>query len=308
MNSLVSIIVPVYNVEAYLNRCLNSIKNQTYSNLEVILIDDGSTDESAAICDKYAQGDIRFKVIHKENAGVSSARNVGLEIFEGEYVSFIDSDDYIHPQFIECLCNAIEDTSAKLALYSGYKNVCPQEEIESFRDISKLSIDIPKNKQDYPQRHLIWNKLIHKSLLENIRFDLDLTYFEDLLFCSKIIVQCDYIAVCNETLYFHTEERVDSLVGNIDIEKYEKSLIVLDRLKRLYLESSPELLKTVNEAVFFRIPIGRYIKKGDFQSVNYKKALRFYRKNFFKILSARYCKFTYKLGCVLIFINPRLMK
>ena len=99
----ISVIVPVYKAEAYLHRCVESIRNQTFYDLEIILVDDGSPDNCGAICDEYAKIDSRIKVIHKENGGASTARNWGLEIATGEYIGFVDSDDYIHPQMYQLL-------------------------------------------------------------------------------------------------------------------------------------------------------------------------------------------------------------
>ena len=105
MNNLISIIVPVYNVDKYLNRCINSILKQTYSNLEILLIDDGSTDNSGAICDKYASEFDNIRVYHKKNGGISSARNYGLDKISNntKYIAFVDSDDFLHPQMYEIL-------------------------------------------------------------------------------------------------------------------------------------------------------------------------------------------------------------
>lgn len=103
---LVSVIVPVYRVEKYLRICVDSILAQTYSDLEVILVDDGSPDGCPAICDEYAQQDARVRVIHQKNAGLSAARNAGLDLCQGEYITFIDSDDFVHPRFVELLLNA----------------------------------------------------------------------------------------------------------------------------------------------------------------------------------------------------------
>ena len=105
MEQLVSIIVPIYNVEKYIKECIDSIINQTYKNLEIILVDDGSPDCCPKICDEYSKKDKRIKVIHKENGGLSSARNAGLDVAKGEYVSFIDSDDVVDEKFIETLYN-----------------------------------------------------------------------------------------------------------------------------------------------------------------------------------------------------------
>ena len=110
----VSVIVTVYNVEKYLDECVNSIINQSYSNLEIILVDDGSSDTSGQKCDTYKAVDNRIKVIHKKNGGLSDARNVGIEIATGEYISFIDSDDYVSEIFIESLVNKVNNTDCKV--------------------------------------------------------------------------------------------------------------------------------------------------------------------------------------------------
>lgn len=110
-NPLVSVVVPVYNVSSYLEQCLDSVVNQTYKNLEIILVDDGSTDDSGAICDRYAEKDSRIQVIHKENGGLSSARNVGLERITGEWALFIDSDDWIELNTLELLFEQKDERS-----------------------------------------------------------------------------------------------------------------------------------------------------------------------------------------------------
>ena len=116
MQPLISIIVPVYKVEPYLRRCVDSILNQTYRNLEVILVDDGSPDNCGSICDAYAKQDSRVKVIHKENGGLSSARNAGLDVMSGAYVGFVDSDDWIEPHMYESLLKLMEKFDAQMAL------------------------------------------------------------------------------------------------------------------------------------------------------------------------------------------------
>ena len=112
---MISIIVPVYNVERYLARCVDSVLGQTYPSWELILVDDGSFDRSPAICDEYAGRDGRIKVVHKKNGGLSSARNVGLDMMRGEYVTFLDSDDYWHPCYLEILLNFVEEKQADIA-------------------------------------------------------------------------------------------------------------------------------------------------------------------------------------------------
>ena len=115
-NPLITVIVPVYNVEKYLTRCVDSIINQTYKNLEIILVDDGSTDSSPAICDNYAKKDSRINVIHKQNNGASSARNAALDIASGDYIGFVDSDDYINRDMYASLFDSIVDSGSDMAI------------------------------------------------------------------------------------------------------------------------------------------------------------------------------------------------
>lgn len=121
MNPLISVIVPIYNVEKYLARCVDSIVNQTYKNLEIILVDDGSPDRCPKMCDDYAEKDSRIKVVHKKNGGLSDARNAGMAVATGEYISFIDSDDYVSDDFFECLLDVMNKENSDIAECSVVK-------------------------------------------------------------------------------------------------------------------------------------------------------------------------------------------
>ena len=121
MKDLISVIIPIYNVEKYLNKCIDSIINQTYKNLEIILVDDGSPDNCPQICDEYAKKDNRIKVIHKKNGGVSSARNVGLINSTGNYIGFIDPDDYIEPIMYEKLLKVLKESNTLVSMCGFYK-------------------------------------------------------------------------------------------------------------------------------------------------------------------------------------------
>ena len=129
MQDLISVIVPVYKVEKYLKRCVDSILAQTYTCLEVILVDDGSPDGCPAICDEYAREDRRVRVIHKENGGLSDARNAGIDAAKGKFLGFVDSDDYVHPRFYELLLQALKEEGADIA-GCDVKKVCKTEKIE----------------------------------------------------------------------------------------------------------------------------------------------------------------------------------
>lgn len=183
--SLISVIVPIYKVEAYLERAICSILNQTYENLQIILVDDGSPDNCGSICDTYAGKDKRITVIHKENGGLSDARNAGLDVATGEYIVFLDSDDYIAPFFIETLMEALVSTNSDVAL-CPYQVVEGMEAVEFIKPVEndtwKKEHYFTYNRKElllnmYDMNHpdatyfiVAWNKLYKASLWEGIRF------------------------------------------------------------------------------------------------------------------------------------------
>ena len=196
----ISVIIPVYNVEKYLKRCLDSIINQTYKNLEIILIDDGSTDKSGKICDEYAQKDKRIIVIHKENGGVSSARNKGLDICIGDYISFIDSDDWIEEDFFEYVVNNAKDND--LLIFDYYITNGKSTKWIKYRrtkfEISKdeCLIELTKAKlQSY-----LWVMIFKSELFYNIRFPQNRNY-EDQAIMHLLIDKCQKIKYCNKAFY-----------------------------------------------------------------------------------------------------------
>lgn len=199
---LISVIVPIYNVEDYLHRCVDSIINQTYKNLEIILVDDGSPDNCGRICDEYAKKDSRIVVIHRKNGGLSAARNSGLEICKGEYIGFVDSDDCIHPQMYELLYNDIKTHNTLLSFCQP--NMCKKQVVNSI-EINKETICY---KSSYVLKKAlkedIWwsacSKLFHKSLFNTIRFPEGRTN-EDYPITVQIFDNCENIAVNYNKLY-----------------------------------------------------------------------------------------------------------
>ena len=216
MNSpLISIIVPVYQVEKYLEKCINSIINQTYKNLEIILVDDGSTDNCPAICDRFQVEDSRIKVIHQENGGLSHARNVGLEISTGDFIGFVDSDDWIEPNMYELLMSALQETQADIA-------VCNRQ--YEFEDSESIPINVkPINRKLYTNkealrmiikggsiiRNAVWDKLFRKNIIQNIRFPKG-KIFEDSLWTPQIIGNAKSI-ICIDYPLYHYLQRSESL-------------------------------------------------------------------------------------------------
>jgi glycosyltransferase involved in cell wall biosynthesis len=174
MNELISVIVPVYNVENYIKRCVDSIRNQTYSNLEIILVDDESPDNCPRICDEYTTLDKRIKVIHQKNAGLSGARNSGIDIAGGEYLAFVDSDDFLSLDFIQTLYEAILDTHSEIAMCK-YEYVLGNVMTQSHKtgeSVVYSGIDLIQNMYSPDGAFFVvaWNKLYKKTLFESIRY------------------------------------------------------------------------------------------------------------------------------------------
>ena len=188
MNSkpLVSIIIPVYNVEKYLDKCLDSVVNQTYTNLEIILVDDGSPDRCPAICDEWKSRDSRIKVIHQPNGGLSRARNAGLKIATGEFIGFVDSDDWIEPDMYETLLSTMLETGADIVVCNFYCEEVNSDAfiqkpkspvIERYTAEEALKLLISEKTFIHP---VVWNKLFRKHLLTNLLFPEDKIYEDNL--------------------------------------------------------------------------------------------------------------------------------
>lgn len=202
MNTLVSIIVPVYNAEQYIKKCIYSIINQTYNNLEVILVDDGSTDSSSVICDCFSEKYANIKVIHKSNGGTADARNKGLDVIKGEYVTFIDCDDYYEPEAIELLLKATQNGKYLIAhMYSCVINanyeIIKDESNGTKGIITITSEEYIKGMCEKSKSESVCDKLFHISILKERRFlkgrtNEDFLFLAELLFENFVISEIDY--------------------------------------------------------------------------------------------------------------------
>lgn len=204
---LFSLIIPVYNAEKYLAKCLDSVKNQTYGDLEIILVNDGSTDRSGLICDEYCRNDDRFIVIHKENGGVSSARNMGLKKATGQHIGFVDPDDWIEPNMFERLYQLLADNQVDILICGYFKesfNSTSHNKI--MEQIIKLdgkkalnSILDPNGFKGFTCNKLFSSELIRRN---NISFDEEIHFCEDLLFCCQAFLSSKNI-IYDTTPYYH---------------------------------------------------------------------------------------------------------
>ena len=202
----ISVIVPIYNVEKYINRCVDSILNQTFSDFELILVDDGSPDNCGTICNEYAEKDNRIYAIHKKNGGLSDARNAGIEwAFEhsdSEWLTFIDSDDWIHPKYLEALYNAINETGCEISI-CGYEETTGDN---PFVDDSKLQA-VTVNTEIFFCEHNVnavvaWGKLYKKELFREIRYPVGKLH-EDEFTTYKLLFDYNTLAVVAEPMYFY---------------------------------------------------------------------------------------------------------
>ena len=222
----ISVIVPIYNVEKYLNRCLDSIINQTYKNLEIILVDDGSPDNCGKICDEYAKKDNRIKVIHKENGGLSSARNAGLDIATGDYIGFVDSDDWIELDMYEYLLNICVKYNSDISRCGFVYN-----DEDCYKDENIRIVEYENALIDFINGHIeegiVCNKLYKKNIFKNLRFKENII-FEDVLM-NYYVFKLGVKIVVSRCSKYHYFRRVDSITGPIVSEKiFDIEKIVLE--------------------------------------------------------------------------------
>lgn len=233
---LISVIVPVYKVEKYLDRCVESIANQTYENLEIILVDDGSPDNCPVMCDKWAEKDCRIKVIHKNNGGLSDARNAGMEIATGGYVAFVDSDDWIEKKYVEFLYNAIVQTNADM---SACQMRSVQENEEAFTvEGQQLQIETFSTEEALDSlingrvfRAVAWNKLYKRENLLGEKFELGKLH-EDEFFTYRIIDKCSLLAWVDTPLYNYYQ-RSGSIMSTYSVRHLDTLEAMFGRLELL---------------------------------------------------------------------------
>lgn len=235
MNPLISVIVPIYNVEKYLARCVDSIVNQTYKNLEIILVDDGTPDRCPQMCDDYAEKDSRIKVVHKKNGGLSDARNAGMAVATGEYISFIDSDDYVSDDFFECLLDVMNKENSDIAECSVVKFYEDNRFDEFSDDLSVKTYDTQDAMSaliaENPFHQHVWNKLYKTELVKDIPYAVG-KLNEDEFWTYQVFGRANKVSKLNKTMYYYFQRnssimgvgynirRLDALEGKANRQKY----------------------------------------------------------------------------------------
>lgn len=247
MQPLISVIVPVYNAAPFLDQCLESIVGQTYRNLEILVVDDGSTDGSAEMCDRWAESDERIRIIHQPNGGHSAARNAALDVMTGSLITMVDSDDVLHPEFVSTLLELMSSTDADISV-CGYTPF-------SGDNVTFPSPMAPRDVSQYNQReallavfyqhgltHSPWARLFKASLFDGLRFPLGIIY-EDLAIIYPLLQRCQRVATTSSVLYGYRQHDSNSM--RVFSTKREAVLDVSERLEQQMQSDDPQYLAAV---------------------------------------------------------------
>lgn len=302
---LLSVIVPVYNVEKQLPHCIETICNQTYHNLEIILVDDGSTDTSGKICDEFSEKDQRIKVIHKKNGGQSSARNVGLDIASGEYYSFVDSDDYIELDMYEKLISCLEE-------YPNADIACAGIIREKENGQNAQIIRSPKTQTIYQWQEAlteilrsrnmgssVWSKVYKKSVFENIRFPLGQTN-EDVHILAEL--HRNRIVVHSGLPLYHYVIRDGSTTSKYSSQGAEWILKNVQKIRNYLSGENDELNQSIAEyeAVCMYSILISYYSQDNIQDKNIPAYFQAFKQTWFRLMLSQDCTLTTKIKCLLL--------
>lgn len=302
----ISVIIPVYDVQDYLADCLESVINQTYTNLEIILVDDGSTDKSGVICDEYSKKDGRIKVVHKSNGGLSSARNSGLNVFSGEYFSFVDSDDVIDEKYIQTLYENAkrENCSLSVCSYLRFNDVIEREESKNEYSIFTGKECFQKILDGQIDLTVAWGKLYKRDFFGAFRFNEgqnneDEVYANNFIFVKKIVY-----TPCK--LYFYRNNENGIIRGIFSLSKLS-AIEVLEYRERFLLENGFEKYVDQNRKNLLYKIIFLYFEckkagfkeqkkalKVKFKSYFDKKNTSFTKKDLFRLKLFKFCPLLYK--------------
>lgn len=307
----ISVIVPVYNVEKYLEKCVHSLIAQTYTDLEIILVDDGATDSSGKMCDEFVKKDKRIKVIHKKNGGLSDARNAGFHASTGEYIVFVDSDDYVAPEMMEYMYDNLVKTGADFStcgVYDVYGDhiVAQQEEaVEVISGEEAFSYILQGTKI----KGAIWNKMMKRPIIEGLQFPVGKTY-EDVFFTCDLMQKAKKVCVGTrpEIYYVHRENSITTRPYSKKdydiIEGYAKTY-------RLVMEQFPSLKKQAEFRVFWSwfIVFDKLISQNDYKGyTEYKELIKKLRKNMSKIIKNPYFQKSRKMAAILLMFHVKLYR
>lgn len=303
-------IVPVYQVEKYIGQCIESVLNQTFQDFELILIDDGSKDNSGRICDLYAAKDERIRVIHTENRGAAAARNTGLDQASGKYITFLDGDDYLAENMIERLHQVIDDSAYDMVV-CDFLNLLPNENDNFIVHLKERTVngrevlEHLKNEKSYGVWTVVWNKIYTREILKNLRFP-NGKYFEDEFFSNQLYLNSNQIHVISDVLCYH-RVLASSTMNTQKTENYLDLLDALQERLEIYMQydySEDEIYKVL---IFLLDPFTRCVK-AKFSGTNKQRIEN--TKKFIKMTSrklmSRELSFVKKSSLIMIGLFPDL--
>lgn len=301
-NMKISIIVPVYNIKKYIKECVDSLLAQTYTNLEIILVDDGSTDNCPAICDEYAEKDQRIKVIHQKNGGLSAARNAGLDIVTGFLLSYVDGDDYINEQFYETLVCEMLRTNADIV--ECYSNNFVDGDDPDWRETVQITNRKLLTKNEWhTETHLgefiscaVWNKLYKTSLYGGIRFPVGRVY-EDEATTFKVVDKANKVARIDAKLYYYRQRPGSIVMGSLTLKKIEDKLLAFQE-KTEYFKYAGNMdveLFARAKLCLAAISVVNVSKELDSTGNVQKTLIATIKENYQKIKNARNVPFQYRI-------------
>lgn len=307
--SLVSILIPVYNASAYLRQCLDSVVNQTYSHLQIVIIDDGSTDDSFVLCQEYSNSDSRIELYQQENQGVATTRNNLLEKVRGDYLLFIDADDWVETDMVESLVDLAETHNADIVTCKNVINdsVCQKDSI-------KLDTWSQEETIYHFLRHIIlngslWNKLIRTSLLNGVKFQPDISFGEDALFCWRVLQRTQKV-VRTSAQYYHYRMNNDSLSHQRFGEKRMSGRIVWEQISRDAEKNWPKYLEIAN-ASFAISDMWQlyYAAEDEYKYDGFIKECQLHvRKSLLIIAKSRLVNFKKYIFAIVVSINYRVAR
>lgn len=276
---MLSVIIPVYNIEKYIEKCVRSVLAQTYADLEIILVDDGSADRSGDICEMLEKQESRIRVIHKENGGLSDARNAGLDAAVGEYISFIDGDDYIHPQMYEIMLDYLQKESADIVCCK-FKRVTADENPPFVRLECKDIYAVLSAAEAMLNLQAVdvtaCNKVYRRKIFENLRFPFG-KYHEDEWIIHRILYGCGRIVAIDEELYYYVN-RSDSITHTVSEKRFIDSIEgYMDRV-HFVLENHWETVQEKTVISCLKYIMWSYAQKSNADRIWHCQVKKYYRK------------------------------
>ena len=310
MKPLISIILPIYNVKDYLPKCMKSIFAQTYTNLEIIMVDDGSTDGSGKLCDDYAAKDSRVRVFHKKNGGLSDARNYGIERAEGEFITCIDSDDYVDKDYVAYLYHLIVKYKTKMSICQHrviFSNGMKDEKGSSGDELLTNKKCIKRMLYHDVIDTSAWAKLYHRELFSDVRYPYG-KQFEDIATTYKLMLKCSKIAVGYESKYNYIF-RSNSIVNCSFNHKKLELLEMTDNMGKEVLSIYPDLSKAVmRRRVYARFSTLNQMLEVEGHDDKKNEIIRFIKAHSKEIIFDKKAPKRDKLAIIILYLSKRMYK